>query len=75
MVVKTKIHDEFIMDLEETFSSLHKFQWKLNPTKCAFGIPSGKLLGFIVSHRGFEANLEKITAITEMGAPKTIKDV
>jgi hypothetical protein len=38
-------------------------------------MPQGKLLGFIVSHRGIEANLEKINAITAMDAPRTIKDL
>jgi hypothetical protein len=38
-------------------------------------VPQGKLLGFIVSHRGIEANPEKINAIIAMDAPKTIKDV
>jgi hypothetical protein len=33
-------------NLEETFNSLRKFQWKLNPTKCIFGMPQGKLIGF-----------------------------
>ncbi|RLM73050.1 retrotransposon protein, putative, Ty3-gypsy subclass, expressed [Panicum miliaceum] len=75
MVVKTRNPDEFISDLEETFNSLRKFQWKLNPTKCVFGVPQGKLLGFIVSHRGIEANPEKITAITSMGTPQKIKDM
>jgi hypothetical protein len=75
MVIKARTHDEFISDLEETFNSLRKFRWKLNPTKCVFGVPQGKLLGFIVSHRGIEANPEKITAITDLGALRTIKDV
>lgn len=48
---------------------------KLNPTKCVFEVPSGKLLGFIISHRGIEANPEKISAITNMQAPASIKDV
>jgi hypothetical protein len=61
--------------LEETFSSLRKFWWKLNPTKCVFGVPSEKLLGFIISNQGIEANPLKITAITDMEAPTTIKDV
>jgi hypothetical protein len=64
-----------IADLEETFSSLCRFRWKLNPTKCVFGVPSGKLLGFIISNRAIEANPMKILAITDMGAPATIKDV
>jgi hypothetical protein len=50
VVIKTGNHDDFIADLEETFNSLRKFRWKLNPIKCVFGIPSGKLLGFIISH-------------------------
>jgi hypothetical protein len=48
--IKIRRHDEFISNLEETFNSLRKFQWKLNPTKYVFGVPQGKLLGFIVSH-------------------------
>ena len=75
VVVKTKTQDQFIADLEETFNSLRKFRWKLNPTKCVFGVPSGKLLGFIVSNRGIEANLEKINAIMAMDALATIKDI
>jgi hypothetical protein len=61
--------------LEEMFSSLRRFRWKLNPTKCVFEVPSGKLLGFIISNRGIEGNPMKIMAITAMGAPTTIKDV
>jgi hypothetical protein len=75
MVIKTRNPDDLIAELEETFSSLCRFRWKLNPTKCIFGVPSGKLLGFIISNWGIEANLVKITAITDMGAPATIKDM
>ena len=75
MVVKTKEFNCFIPDLEETFNSLRSFRWKLNPTKCVFGVPSGKLLGFIVSRRGIEANPEKINDILNMEAPASIKDV
>jgi hypothetical protein len=48
---------------------------KLNPTKCVFAVPQGKLLGFILSPRGIEAYPEKIIAITAMDVPWTIKDV
>jgi hypothetical protein len=75
VVIKTKESSDLIADLEETFSSLRRFRWKLNPTKCVFGVPSGKLLEFIVSNRGIEANPVKITAITDMGALATIKDM
>jgi hypothetical protein len=75
VVVKTKNSDTLIADLEETFASLREYRWKLNPNKCVFGVPSGKLLGFIISHRGIEANPEKISAIASMKAPTCIKDV
>jgi dsDNA-binding SOS-regulon protein len=75
VVVKTRNSDMLITDLEETFASLREYRWKLNPNKCVFGVQSGKLLGFIISHRGIEANPEKISAITSMKAPTCIKDV
>jgi hypothetical protein len=75
VVVKTKNTSTLIDDLGETFASLREYRWKLNPNKCVFGVPSSKLLGFIISHRGIEANPEKISAITSMKAPTCIKDV
>ena len=48
---------------------------KLNPTKCAFGVSAGKLLGFIVNHRGIEANPDKIKAVLDMPPPSSIKEV
>jgi hypothetical protein len=75
VVIKIRNPDALIVDLEEMFSSLRKFWWKLNPTKCIFGVPSGKLLGFIVSNWEIEANPVKISAITNMEAPIIIEDV
>jgi hypothetical protein len=75
VVVKTRNSDTLIAELEETFASLREYRWKLNPNKCVFGVPLGKRLGFIINHRGIEANPEKISAITNMKAPTCIKDV
>ena len=61
--------------MQLVFNSLRRYRWKLNPEKCVFGVPSGKLLGFIVSHRGIEDNLEKIEAIIRMEAPRSQKKV
>ena len=66
MVIKTKTADNLIADLEETFANLKKYRWKLNPSKCIFGVPSGILLGYIVSARGIEPNPDKVSAITNM---------
>jgi hypothetical protein len=63
MVVKTTAEENLIIDLVETFANLRHYRWKLNPEKCIFGVPSGKLLGFMVSHRGMKANPTKVDAI------------
>ena len=60
MVVKTKHVDSLIDDLRLTFDNLRAYDIKLNPEKCVFSVPAGKLLGFIVSGRGIEANPVKI---------------
>jgi hypothetical protein len=73
VVVKTRNSSMLIDDLEETFASLREYRWKLNTNKCVFGVPSGKLLGFFISHRGIEANPKKIFAITRMKAPRASK--
>jgi hypothetical protein len=61
IVVKTKRSRDLIADLEETFENLRHFQIKFNPEKCVFGVPKGKLLGFMVSKRGIEANQRRST--------------
>ena len=48
---------------------------RLNPTKCVFGVASGKFLGFMVFQRGIEANPKKVQAIINMASPKTVKEV
>jgi hypothetical protein len=75
IIVKTRKNRTFIEDLEETFANLRKVNIKLNPAKCAFGVPSGKLLGFLVSHRGIEANPDKVKAIEEMRPLRNLKEM
>ena len=48
---------------------------KLNPNKFDFGVSSGKFLGFMVSHRGIEANPDKIQAILDMKPPQNTKEI
>ena len=60
MLVKSKDEANNLDDLKETFSTLRKYNMKLNPTKCVFVVASGKFLGFMVSQRGIEANLDNV---------------
>ena len=74
-MVKSREARTLIADLEEAFASLRKVDLWLNPEKCVFRVPSSKLLGFLVSHRGIEANPEKIKAIEDMSPPQTLKEM
>ena len=49
MLVKSKEELTHLDDLRETFATLKQYQMKLNPSKCVFGVASGKFLGFMVS--------------------------
>src|SRR4051812_2719588 len=75
IVVKTKDKATLIQDLEKTFDNPRKINLKLNPEKCVFGVPSGKLLGFFVYHRAIESNPDKIKAIEQIHAPRIVKNV
>jgi hypothetical protein len=75
IIVKTRKTSDLLSDLETTFKCLKAKGVKLNPEKCVFGVPRGMLLGFVVSEWGIEANPEKITAITNMGPIKDLKEV
>src|SRR3954467_13453808 len=75
IAVMTRKGSDLISDLRETFDSLRKYKMMLNPLKCVFGVPAGKLLGFIVSHRGIEVNPEKIKAILNINRPTCLKDI
>ena len=75
MLVKSKEEEDHLDDLRETFNTFRQYNMKLNPSKYAFGVSSGKFLGFMVSQRGIEANPEKVRAILEMSSPKTVKEV
>src|SRR3954452_19184426 len=75
MIAKSSTEEEHIEYLLKLFQRLRKYQLRLNPNKCTFGVRSGKLLGFIVSQRGIEVDPDKVRAIQEMPAPKTEKQV
>ncbi|KAG9447255.1 hypothetical protein H6P81_013383 [Aristolochia fimbriata] len=75
LVVKTKQRSDHLLDLRAVFERLRRFQLKMNPLKCAFGVTSGKFLGFIVHHRGIEIDQSKIDAIQKMPAPRNVSEL
>jgi hypothetical protein len=75
IMVKTKRGSTLVEDLTLVFDKLRTTRTKLNPKKCVFGVSAGKLLGFLVSHWGIEANPKNIREIEAMRPPARIKDV
>ncbi|XP_070021027.1 uncharacterized protein [Nicotiana sylvestris] len=61
---------DHVKDLRKFFQRLCRYNLKLNLAKCEFGVPSGKLLGFVVSRCGIELDPSKIKAIQELPPPK-----
>ena len=58
MVVKSKVVSKHLGDLDSTFNVLKKHKLCLNASKCFFGMGSGKFLGYMVTHRRIEVNLD-----------------
>ena len=75
MLVKSKEKEDHLNDLKEAFNTLRQYSKKLNSSKCAFEVSSGKFLDFMVSQKGIKANLEKVRTILKISFLKTIKEV
>ena len=75
MLVKSTAAELHIAHMSEAFQILREYNMKLNPSKYAFGVSAGRFLGFIVNHRGIEANPDKIKAVLDMPSLTSIKEV
>jgi len=75
MVVTSQVKDQHVADLKELFMKITKYILKLNPEKCVFRVETGKFLGFLLTKRGIEVNLEKYAAILAMRSPISVKEV
>ena len=52
MVVKSQSVDQHAADLDEVFAQIRKYNMRLNPEKCTFGVGGGKFLGFMITTVG-----------------------
>ena len=75
LIAKSREDESHVENLRKLFKRLRKYQLKLNLAKCTFDTTSGKLLGFIVSKKGHELDLDKIKVIQNLSPPRTQKEV
>ena len=73
MIAKSRTEEEHLVNLWKLFRRLRKYRLRLNPAKCTFEVKSEKLLGFVVSQKGIEVDLNKVKAILEMPEPRNEK--
>jgi hypothetical protein len=73
IVVKSKKHRDLLDNLKETFNNLRKYKMMLNPKKYMFDMSSGKLLGYMVSSRGIDANPTKVESTKKITTTKDAK--
>lgn len=70
MIVKSTQQKNHLHDLSQAFETLRKYQLKLNPAKCIFGVRGGRFLEYMVSERGIEANPKKNPSHQRYPLPK-----
>ena len=75
IIIKSRKSSDQLMHLKKFFDHLWRYNLKFNPAKCAFGVPVGKLLGFVVSRRGIELDPYRVKEIQQLPPPKTKKEV
>jgi hypothetical protein len=66
IVVKSKKQGDLLDDLKETFDNLRKYKMMLNSKKYVFGVSLQKLLSYMVSSRGIDANPNKAEVIEQL---------
>jgi len=74
MIANSKKGQDYVKVLRKLFERLRKYELKLNPIKCSFGVKFGKLLGFVVSDRGIEVDPNKVRLIQSMPSLNTEKE-
>ena len=75
MVVKSKLEARHIEDLQGMFEVLRQHKLHLNANKCAFGVGAGKFLGYLITNRGIEVNLDQIEAEKRLKPKSNSKEV
>ena len=74
-MVKLRRREEYFHVLKRVFERCRAFKLRMNPLKCAFGVSSGKFLGFLVRSRRIDVDLAKATTIATMRPPTTVKEL
>jgi hypothetical protein len=75
LVIKSAGFETHLADLRVALGRMEKYNLKMNPLKCAFGVTAGRFLGFIIHENGIELDLKKVESIKRIQEPTCKRDV
>jgi hypothetical protein len=75
VVVKSDSMDNHLANLHLALKRMRRYGLKINPLKCAFGVPASKFLGFIIHEHGLEIDPTKIKSINKVQSPRCKNDM
>ncbi|UYV65427.1 hypothetical protein LAZ67_3004340 [Cordylochernes scorpioides] len=63
---------QHVSHLQQLFGRLRDYGLTINETKCTFGQPSVKFLGFIITNAGISPDPQRVQAIKDIPIPDTV---
>jgi hypothetical protein len=75
LVIKLAGFRAHLADLRLALERTEKYNLKMNPLKCAFGVSAGRFLGFIIHANVIELDLKKVESIKRVQEPTRKRDV
>ncbi|UYV75266.1 hypothetical protein LAZ67_12003176, partial [Cordylochernes scorpioides] len=72
VLIASDSENQHVSHLQQLFGRLRDYGLTINETKCTFGQPSVKFLGFIITNAGISPGLQRVQAIKDIPIPNTV---
>jgi hypothetical protein len=75
IVIKSASFEGHLADLRIAFERMRKYNLKMNPLNCAFGVSVKRFLGFVVHEKGIGIDPKKVESISHVQESQCNGDV
>ncbi|UYV66380.1 hypothetical protein LAZ67_4001492 [Cordylochernes scorpioides] len=72
VLIASDSENQHVSHLQQLFGRLRDYGLTINETKCTFGQPSVKFLGFIITNAGISPDPQRVQAIKDIPIPDTV---
>ncbi|UYV72011.1 hypothetical protein LAZ67_9001548, partial [Cordylochernes scorpioides] len=72
VLIASDSENQHVSHLQQLFGRLRDYGLPINETKCTFGQPSVKFLGFIITNAGISPDPQRVQAIKDIPIPDTV---